>query len=91
MDQAEYTELDRQVAGLGDAFAEGIKRLASAPTLQRGLLSAALNDLVWTLYINFPDDRDLLHDDLAALAYAVQSSTQDHQEMARQEGIAKPN
>lgn len=91
MDEAEYTELDRQVAGLGDAFADGIKRLASAPALQRALLSAALNDLVWTLYINFPDDRDLLHDDLTALGQSVQTSTEDHQEMARQELSAKPN
>lgn len=91
MDEAEYTELDRQVAGLGDEFAEGIKRLASAPALQRALLSAALNDLVWTLYINFADDRDVLHDDLAALAEAVHSSTEEHREMARQEHIAKPD
>lgn len=91
MDEAEYTELDRQVAGLGDAFAQGIKRLATAPAVQRGLLSAALNDLAWTLYINFADDRDVLHEELAALAVAVRSSMEEHREMARQERTAKPN
>jgi hypothetical protein len=85
VEDAEYTELDRQVARLGDAFAGGIKQLASSPAVQRGLMTAALNDLIWTLYIQFPDDRDLLHEELSLLADAVHSSTEEHQEMARQE------
>jgi len=91
VDDPEYTELDRQVAGLGDAFAQGIKQLASSGDVQRGLLTAALNELVWTLYINFPDDRDVLHEELALLSDAVRASTAEHREMARQETLAKPN
>ena len=91
MDEADYTDLDRQVAGLGEAFARGIKEIASAPAVQRGLLCAALNDLVWTLYIAFADDRDVLHDELVALAGAVRSSSQEHREMAQQEYAATSN
>ena len=91
MEDTEYTELDRQVARLGDAFAGGIKQLASSPAVQRGLLTAALNDLVWTLYIQFPDDRDVLQEELSLLADSVRSSTEEHQEMARQETQSIPN
>jgi len=91
VENAEYTELDRQVARLGDAFAHGIKQLASSPAVQRGLLTAALNDLVWTLYIQFPDDRDALHEELSLLGASVHSSTQEHEEMARQETLIPTN
>ena len=91
MEETEYTELDRQVARLGDAFAGGIKQIASSPAVQRGLLTAALNDLVWTLYIHFPDDRDVLVEELALLSESVQSSTEEHQEMVRQETLIRPN
>lgn len=91
MEDAEYTELDRQVASLGDAFAQGVKQLASSPVVRRGLLTAALNDLVWTLYIQFPDDRDVLHEELSLLADAVHSSTEEHEEMVRQETLSRPN
>ena len=91
MEDTEYTEFDRQVARLGDAFALGIKQIASSPAVQRGLLTAALNELVWTLYIQFPDHRDVLVEELALLSTSVQSSTEEHQEMARQEALTRPN
>jgi hypothetical protein len=82
MEEADYTELDRRIAALGDRFADGIKELASSPAVQRGLLAAALSDLVWTLYIAFADDRDMLHDELASLAAAVRSASEEHRDMA---------
>jgi len=88
VDEADYTELDRRIAALGEKFAGGIKALASSPVVQRGLLSAALSDLVWTLYIEFPDDRDALQAELALLATAVGSSSAEHRAMASTEAAA---
>jgi hypothetical protein len=79
------TELDRQVAQLSKDFAEGVRSLASSPSLRDGLLRACFNDLVWELYFAFPESRFVLEDELEGLASAVRASAAEDREKAAAE------
>jgi len=79
------TELDHKVSELSKNFAQGVKSLASGPSLRDGLLRACLSDLAWELYFEFPESRYVLEDELEGLASAISAAAAEDRAKAAQD------
>jgi len=76
------TELDERLTSLADQFSSALDGMAGGPMLRSGLLRAGINEIVWSLYFDFPEDRMTLADELSELARAVSEGSIERPEKA---------
>ncbi len=68
------TPLDNQIEAITRDFAKRLDELATMPALRSGLLTAAIGDLIWTLYHDMPDVRHDLADALEGFPQAIRDA-----------------
>jgi hypothetical protein len=70
----EDTELDQKLDEISRTFTAAIDGLSNSSVLRDGIVKAAINDLIWTIYHEMPRERSSLIDALEGMDIIVRDA-----------------